>query len=120
MLMENLDELRDILWQLKAREIDLSIDDFGTGYSSLSYLHRLPIDNLKIDRSFISSPEQQKDSQDIVQIIINLARQLGMTTVAEGIESPEQLNKLKILQCDKAQGFFLFKPLPANTVEMLL
>ncbi len=120
MLMENLDELRDILWQLKAREIDLSIDDFGTGYSSLSYLHRLPIDNLKIDRSFISSLGQQKDSQDIIQTIIKLARQLGMTTIAEGIESTEQLNKLKVLQCDKAQGFLLSKPLPPNEAETWL
>ncbi len=120
MLMENLDELSDILWQLKAREIDLSIDDFGTGYSSLSYLHRLPIDNLKIDRSFISSMGQQRDSRDIVQTIINLARQLGMTTIAEGIESNEQLNQLKVLQCGKAQGFLLSKPLPTNVVEKLL
>ena len=120
MLMENLDELRDLLWQLKAREIELSIDDFGTGYSSLSYLHRLPINNLKIDRSFISSMGQQRDSQDIVQTIINLARQLNMTTIAEGIESPEQLDKLKVLQCDKAQGFLLSKPLPANAAENLL
>ena len=120
MLMENLDELRDILWKLKAREIDLSIDDFGTGYSSLSYLHRLPINNLKIDRSFISSMGQQRDSRDIVQTIINLARQLGMTTIAEGIESSEQLNKLKVLKCDKAQGFLLSKPLPPNAAATLL
>ena len=117
MLMENLDELKDILWQLKAREIDLSIDDFGTGYSSLSYLHRLPINNLKIDRSFISSLGQQQDSQDIIQTIIKLARQLGMTTIAEGIESTEQLNKLKVWQCDKAQGFLLSKPLTSKEAE---
>ena len=120
MLMENLDELRDILWQLKEREINLSIDDFGTGYSSLSYLHRLPINNLKIDRSFINSMGEQRDSQNIVQTIINLARQLDMTTIAEGIESLEQLNKLKVLQCDKAQGFLFSKPLPANAAEKLL
>ncbi len=120
MLMENLEKLRDILWQLKNREIDLSIDDFGTGYSSLSYLHQLPIDNLKIDRSFISSMGEQEDSQDIIQTIINLARQLGMTTIAEGIETSEQLNKLKVLKCDKAQGFFLSKPLPPKEAETLL
>ena len=120
MLMENLDELKDILWQLKAREIDLSIDDFGTGYSSLSYLHRLPIKNLKIDRSFISSMGQEQDSRDIVQIIINLARQLDMTMIAEGIESSEQLNQLKVLKCDRAQGFLLSKPLPPNEAEKLL
>lgn len=120
MLMENLDELSNILWQLKAREIELSIDDFGTGYSSLSYLHLLPINNLKIDRSFVNSMEQEKDSKGIVQTIINLAQQLNMKTIAEGIESEEQLNKLKALKCDKAQGFFLSKPIPPHLVEELL
>ena len=120
MLMENLEVLTSLLWQLKAEGIELSIDDFGTGYSSLSYLHRLPIDNLKIDRSFISSIGKEKDDRNIVATIINLAHQMEMTTIAEGIESQEQLHSLQFLGCEKVQGYLFSRPVPLDQATALL
>ncbi len=87
MLMENVEELIGILQQLKARSIQLSIDDFGTGYSSLSYLHRFPINNLKIDRSFVCRLGEKDENRPIVEAIVTLAHQLGMEAIAEGVET---------------------------------
>ena len=120
MLMENLKALTTLLWQLKEEGIELSIDDFGTGYSSLSYLHRLPIDNLKIDRSFIKSIGKEKDGRNIVATIINLAHQMEMTTIAEGIESPKQLDRLQFLGCEKVQGYLFSRPVPSDQATALL
>jgi len=85
--------------------LDLHIDDFGTGYSSLSYLHRFPIDTLKIDRSFVLRAGVDEDSLRIVQTIVGLARDLRMEVVAEGVETPEQLRRLRELKCEYGQGF---------------
>jgi len=120
MLMENLEELNSLLWKIREEGIELSIDDFGTGYSSLSYLNRLPIDNLKIDRSFISSIGQENDQRNIVATIINLARQMEMSTIAEGIESQEQLYRLQILGCEKVQGYLFARPVSAEQAAVLL
>ena len=120
MLMENLESLTTLLWQLREKNIELSIDDFGTGYSSLSYLHRLPIDNLKIDRSFIQSIGQKNEGRNIVATIINLAHQMDMNTIAEGIESQKQLDKLKYLGCDKVQGYLFSRPVPSDEATTLL
>ena len=120
MLMKNLKALSTLLWQLKEEDIELSIDDFGTGYSSLSYLHRLPIDNLKIDRSFIKSIGKEKDGRNIVATIINLAHQMEMTTIAEGIESPKQLDRLQFLGCEKVQGYLFSRPVPSDQATALL
>ena len=95
----------------------IDLDDFGTGYSSLSYLHRLPIDRVKIDRSFIASINEQSDSLEIVRAIIGLSRNLGMEVVAEGIEREAQATTLRALGCELAQGFFFSPPLVAREAE---
>ena len=127
MLMDDLEILTNLLWKIREEGIELSIDDFGTGYSSLSYLNRLPIDNLKIDRSFVSligqdpdSLEPYNDGRNIIATIINLAHQMEMTTIAEGIESPEQLDKLQILGCEKVQGHLFSRPVPSYKATALL
>ncbi|WP_299414059.1 EAL domain-containing protein [Acaryochloris sp. IP29b_bin.148] len=117
MLMDNLEKTIDVLNQLKSRNIQISIDDFGTGYSSLSYLNRLPIDNLKIDRSFVNQMQADKRDYQIVNTITALSRQLGLVTIAEGIETPRQLSLLKQLDCQLGQGYFFSEPLPADEIE---
>src|SRR6185503_20535743 len=94
---------------LKALALRVSIDDFGTGHSSLGLLHRLPIDTLKIDRSFVADMSRRRDSLEIVRTIVALGHNLGMGIVAEGVETAEQLRDLRTLGCDYAQGF-LFSP----------
>ncbi|KJB96342.1 diguanylate cyclase (GGDEF)-like protein [Skermanella aerolata] len=109
-----------MLSQLKDLGIRLSIDDFGTGYSSLSYLHRLPLDVLKIDRSFVSAMDKSAESFQIVNTIMNLARNLGMHVVAEGAEVAGQIEQLQSLGCDYGQGYFFSKPMdPADVVKLL-
>ncbi len=92
----------------------LSIDDFGTGYSSLAYLKRLPVDELKIDKSFVMNMEKDNDDAKIVRSTIDLAHNLGLTVVAEGVENGLIWSKLQELSCDEAQGYFMSKPLPAS------
>ncbi|MGC9524866.1 MAG: putative bifunctional diguanylate cyclase/phosphodiesterase [Limnospira sp.] len=108
------------LKKIKDLGIQLCIDDFGTGYSSLSRLSRFPIDTLKIDRSFIQGIGASDNRSKIAHAIVNLAQTLEMTTIAEGIETPEQLFQLGQWGCDLAQGFLLAKPLPAETFQQLL
>ena len=108
------------LLEIKKRNIKLSIDDFGTGYSSLSYLHRLPIDNLKIDRSFTNKINGDRESEEIVKTIITLAHSLNLKAIAEGVETKEQFQKLQALGCELAQGYFFAKPLNIKEVEQLL
>ena len=98
----------------------LSIDDFGTGYSSLAYLKNLPIDELKIDRSFIMDVPGKEDSCAIVSAIVYLAKKLRFQTVAEGIETPAQVEYLRREQCEQYQGFFFSKPVPAADMTRLL
>jgi diguanylate cyclase (GGDEF)-like protein len=98
--------------QLYAHGIRLAIDDFGTGYSSLSYLKRIRAHRLKIDQSFIRDLVASEDDRAIVVTIINLARSMGMRTIAEGVETPEQLSLLRALGCDEVQGYLLSRPLP--------
>ena len=106
----------------RLRELDLQfrLDDFGTGYSSLSYLHRLPIDALKIDRSFVNGMVGDPMSGSIVRAVVALAHTLGMHVVAEGIETKDQLDQLRAMQCDCGQGFYLSVPLhPDQVLELL-
>ena len=114
-LVENAEVGANLLRDLRAKGVALQIDDFGTGYSSLSYLHTLPLDSLKIDRSFVSNLNHHDDS--IIKTIITLARALNLDVVAEGIETFEQLEQLMALGCDYAQGYFFAKPLPAAALE---
>ena len=108
------------LLQIKQRNIKLSIDDFGTGYSSLSYLHRLPIDNLKIDRSLTNKIHGDRESQEIVNTIIILADTLKIKAIAEGVETKEQLQKLRALGCKFAQGHLFAKPLNVEAAKQML
>ncbi len=109
-----------ILKELKSLGIEFSLDDFGTGYSSLSYLHQFPFDTLKIDRSFVSSIGNNLENLGIVRAIITLARNLGMNTIAEGIETVDQLSQLKALKCEYGQGFYLSKPLDLEILENII
>jgi len=118
--MENAEKTIQILKSLKSLGLQLSIDDFGTGYSSLSYLHRLPVDTLKIDRSFVNSVGENGEDSEILQTIISLAKNLKMRVIAEGIETESQLNILKNLGCDYGQGYLMSKPLPCEVMEELL
>jgi diguanylate cyclase (GGDEF)-like protein len=105
---------------LKGLGVKLAIDDFGTGYSSLSYLQRFPIDALKIDRSFISGVTSGIEDSALTEAIIRMARTLSLSTVAEGIEHPEQLARLTELGCGSGQGFLLARPVPADEIQALL
>jgi EAL domain-containing protein (putative c-di-GMP-specific phosphodiesterase class I) len=102
-----------ILSELKARELTLAIDDFGTGYSSLAHLKRLPVDELKIDKSFVQNlSESDSDDLVIVRSTIELGHNMGLMVVAEGVESLESWRVLKKLGCDLAQGYYMSPPLP--------
>lgn len=120
MLMENVEYILNTLYQLRSRKIQLSIDDFGTGYSSLSYLHRFPVNTLKIDRSFVSRIGEKGENLEIVETIVTLAHQLDLQAIAEGVETLQQLEKLKALSCQEAQGYFFSKPLETPFAEALI
>jgi diguanylate cyclase (GGDEF)-like protein/PAS domain S-box-containing protein len=113
-VMDSAEEAARILGELKALGLGISIDDFGTGYSSLAYLRRFPIDQFKIDRSFIHELHHHSESEAIVMAIIRLARSLGLSTVAEGVESESQRDYLAQSGCDLVQGFYYSKPMPAD------
>ena len=100
--------------------VTLAVDDFGTGYSSLSYLQKFPIDVLKIDRSFVQNIESAKDDGIIVSAIINMGNSLKLKVVAEGIETPAQLNFLKARQCEEGQGYLFSHPLIGEDFSRLL
>ena len=114
MMMGDEDSLIKKLNDIKACGPSFSIDDFGTGYSSLSYIKRFPIDELKIDRSFITGVPTAKDDSAIVTAIIAMSHSLGLSVVAEGVEEANQLEFLRGLECDVIQGFYFSKPLPAQ------
>lgn len=101
-----------VLKRLKNKGIRISIDDFGTAYSALHYLKNLPVDELKIDRSFISDITDDRVNQNIVEVIIRLGKDLNLTVVAEGVETKEQLDLLREMNCSQVQGFYFSKPLP--------
>ncbi|WP_457420143.1 putative bifunctional diguanylate cyclase/phosphodiesterase [Roseateles sp. P5_E7] len=111
--MEDAAATERTLQRLGALGVSLSIDDFGTGYSSLSYLRRLPVSQLKIDRSFIQDLETSADARAIVKAVIELAHALGLEVVAEGVETEGQAEVLRAKRCDKLQGFFFARPMPA-------
>ena len=119
-IMENAESSVAVLGELKSLEVQLYIDDFGTGYSSLSRLHTFPTDALKIDRDFVSRMTEDEGNEAIVQTILILAGHLGMNVIAEGIETIEQLNLLRSLQCEYGQGYFFSKPVDSKTATMLV
>jgi len=116
LIMERLEASIELLEELKALGVRLSLDDFGTGYSSLSYLERLPLDALKLDRSFVSGLGPDETEPAIVAAVIEMGRALGMTVIAEGVETEQQAARLRALGCVYAQGFHFARPLPADAV----
>ena len=119
-LLEHNEKVTLALEQLKQQGITLSIDDFGTGYSSIAYLQKLPIDNLKVDKSFIINLEQQPQDKVLVRSIIKLAHSLNLKVVAEGVEDKSSVDFLSQNQCDFAQGFFFHRPMPVKNFLDLL
>jgi EAL domain-containing protein (putative c-di-GMP-specific phosphodiesterase class I) len=118
--MERVEEAISILRRIRAMGIRIAMDDFGTGYSSLSVLQRLPLDTLKIDRSFVSAIDDESNNARAVAIIgaiIAIAKELNLSVVAEGVESPTQLAFLRTLNCDTYQGFLYSMPIDAATLE---
>lgn len=119
-IMGNAEFAGKIISQLRDRHIQLGIDDFGTGYSSLSYLHRLPIDHLKIDRSFVMRMGKNGKNTEIIKAIIALAKSLNIFTVAEGIETQDQLDQIKELHCEFGQGYLFSRPVDAKFARDLI
>jgi diguanylate cyclase (GGDEF)-like protein/PAS domain S-box-containing protein len=119
-LLEDADAAIATLRRCKDRGISLCIDDFGTGYSSMNYLKRLPIDALKVDRTFVNGLEEEFEDHAITEAVVGLAHSLGLGAVAEGVETPAQLNELRMLGCDGAQGFLFSRPVTADVVSTLL
>jgi EAL domain-containing protein (putative c-di-GMP-specific phosphodiesterase class I) len=119
-LLQDLAGTSNKLRQLRAAGIRIALDDFGTGYSSLGLLSHLPVDILKIDRSFIAGLPEDRASRTLAGTIVSLASAFGLISVGEGVETPEQLALLQSLQCDFSQGFLYSPPLPAQEFERML
>jgi diguanylate cyclase (GGDEF)-like protein/PAS domain S-box-containing protein len=120
LLMTEIEESMRKLHEARELGVRIALDDFGTGYSSLGYLSRLPIDTVKIDRSFVHNMVQKAEDTSIVSAILSLARALNLTAVAEGVETEEQAELLRLLLCDEMQGFLVSPPLPVEEIEALL
>ncbi len=116
-IMENIESVIEMLMQLRSLGIQSCMDDFGTGYSSLSYLHRLPVDGLKIDRSFVSGNGLDLENPNVVQTIMALSRDLGKGAIAEGVETAEQLAQLRRFGCEYGQGYLFSKALDIEAAE---
>ena len=115
-----IDDFKDIMGKMYALRdygFKVSLDDFGTGFSSLSYLKGLPIDTLKIDKSFIDTVIYDESTRIITESIIQMVKKLGFETIAEGVEKPEQFEYLKKIECDNIQGFLLGKPMNQQALE---
>jgi EAL domain-containing protein (putative c-di-GMP-specific phosphodiesterase class I) len=113
-LMDDLRQTQDVLCRLAALGVRISVDDYGTGYSSLAYLKRLPVDELKIDMSFVRHLREDKTDAAIVASTIDLGHHLGLRVVAEGVEDQQTRERLTAMGCDAAQGYFWSRPLPAE------
>ena len=118
--MQDAERVVPVLQALRERGVTIAIDDFGTGYSSLAYLAKLPVQTLKVDRSFIVKMQTEANDLTLVSTMISLAHSLKMKVVAEGVESEEQAKLLRLLRCDQMQGFFYGKPMPAADCAALL
>jgi diguanylate cyclase (GGDEF)-like protein/PAS domain S-box-containing protein len=119
-IMSDITSNTDRLEQLSTRGITIAIDDFGTGYSSLRYLAKLPVDTLKIDRSFVATMATDPDSMTLVSTVVTLAHSFDLQVVAEGVESEDQAHLLRLMKCDQLQGYLFGKPMAAAEIEKLL
>jgi len=119
-IMEDMDSVIRKLHELSGYGITIAIDDFGTGYSSLSYLHKLPIHTLKIDRTFLKESRINQGDNTIINTIVAMAKGLSLNVIAEGVETPAQLEYLREIDCSEAQGFLFGKPLPPDVISQLL
>jgi diguanylate cyclase len=119
-ILDDLEEAKSIMSQLKALGIDIAIDDFGTGYSSLKYLQNLPFNTLKIDQSFIRNITNNPSNIAITKAIIAMAQALNLNVIAEGIETEAELGFLRLHHCQFGQGYLFHKPLPENKLALLL
>jgi EAL domain-containing protein (putative c-di-GMP-specific phosphodiesterase class I) len=119
-LMSDPQRANHTLQALHALGVHIAIDDFGTGYSSLAYLKRFPAQTVKIDRSFVNGLPQDRDDAAITQAVIAMAHSLGLEVVAEGVETQAQLDFLRRLECDQAQGYFIGRPMPAEQLQQRL
>ena len=117
MLFRSVNHSIGSLLAIRSLGVTIAIDDFGTGFSSLNYLAKIPMDTLKIDRSFVVEMVSAPGGLTLVSVIINLARALKLTTVAEGVETEEQLRQLRLMGCDEMQGYLFGKPVPVETFE---
>jgi diguanylate cyclase len=120
MMIDEFERASRVLEQLRESRVQIAIDDFGTGFSSLSYLRRLPVDIIKIDRSFVAEMRNSTTAEALVRMVIDLAKVLDLRTVAEGIEDEDQAERLSTLLCDEGQGYFFARPQPAAAIKMLL
>ena len=118
-LMEDADTTVVTLERLRALGVHLSVDDFGTGYSSLAYLRRFPVDALKVDRSFVAGLGEDAEDSAIVEAVVSMAHSLHLSVVAEGVETDEQLARLRELGCELAQGFYFAAPVPPAALHPL-
>ncbi|QJW49370.1 EAL domain-containing protein [bacterium BFN5] len=116
MLIENFNDVTGKIYDLKKLGVSISLDDFGTGYSSLTYLSELPVNTIKIDKSFVDALLEKSNYAAIVGTVIQLAHEMGFDVVAEGVETREQMLFLLELKCDRMQGYFISKPLPEETI----
>jgi diguanylate cyclase (GGDEF)-like protein len=119
-IIENAESAAELLTELRKLGVSVAIDDFGTGYSSLSYLKQLPIDTVKLDRSFVNDATTNPDDAALVMAVVTLAHNLRLKVIAEGVETEEQMNFLRLLRCDEGQGYLFSKPVPANVFEGLM
>jgi EAL domain-containing protein (putative c-di-GMP-specific phosphodiesterase class I) len=119
-LLQSSDATLRVLGRLKALGVRVAMDDFGTGYSSLSYLRHFSFDKIKIDRSFVGDVETRSDARAIIEAALGLGRNLGMDTLAEGVENGAQMDRLRLMGCRQVQGFHCGRPVPTATVEAAL
>jgi EAL domain-containing protein (putative c-di-GMP-specific phosphodiesterase class I) len=119
-LVSDVKHTSKVMLDLRKVGVKISIDDFGTGYSSLSYLSTMPVTKIKIDQSFVNGMLENKTDDQIVTSTIAMVRNIGMTVVAEGVETLEQYMFLRDLDCDFAQGFLIAKPIPEHQLRMSL
>ena len=119
-LIANVDHAREMLRRIKTLRVQIAVDDFGTGYSNMNYLKQLPIDKLKMDRSFIRGIEMEGKDRTIVSAIISIAQSMKLRVTAEGVEDYKQLAVLESQRCDEIQGFYISRPMVAEKAEAYL